>query len=173
MMTERKQWTCLHGFSLLLCVSSLAIAYHAIYVQGILPCSLCTLQRWALIGIAAILLPTTWLSHQRHWHHPLRWTCLILELLMATSGTALAARQLWLQAHPDQGTRCLPSLEQMLSHMPWTQAMNLTWQGSADCGEIAWRLSGINAALLALLAFALLWLLAATDIIASIRRCQA
>ena len=83
---------------LVLCGATVALVA-ALYMQhgkGLLPCTMCVIQRYAFIWIGlcallALLYPARWL---RVW-------AVIAGVLGALGGMVAAARNLWVMAHPD------------------------------------------------------------------------
>lgn len=116
----------------------------ALYVQyqaNVEPSPLCILQRiWLL---AAMLVSVIAGLHGsvavgRRLYSP-------LVLVLAIGGGLTAVWQLYLQDLPDDRViDCLPSLDAVVSSLPWQKTIGLFLRGSADCAEVAWSLFGMS-----------------------------
>ncbi|HQQ70464.1 MAG TPA: disulfide bond formation protein B, partial [Alicycliphilus sp.] len=83
------------------CVAMLAFGLYLQYAQGLEPCPMCIVQRYALIGVA-ILAGLASVRGQKGWWKS--WS--LLALLMAGFGAFTAARQSWLQWYPPEVVVC-------------------------------------------------------------------
>ena len=77
-------------------LASLAAALYMQHVQGLQPCTMCIIQRYAFLWIGlcaliAIVLP----------FRPVRVLASIAGILGAIGGIVAAARNLWVMSHPD------------------------------------------------------------------------
>lgn len=125
----------------LACLLLLVGAMYLEYFQGLLPCSLCILQRGVFLLLAVILLLAA-------IHHPKRRGVQVygvFTLLFALMGVLLAGRQVWLhmQAHVPAEV-CVPGLSYMLAHFPLGEAFRLMLAGSDDCGVVTWWFLGLS-----------------------------
>ncbi len=151
----------------LICAGLLAFALYAQYVLMMDPCPLCILQRVVFIALGLVFLVGA-------LHAPRgskRWIYVLLLLLIALAGTAIAARHLWIQSLPaDQ----VPSCGAPLGYLLETRAGNggligvleKVLTGSGECARVEPILG------LPMPAWSLLWfvLLAALAIVAGTRR---
>ena len=139
------------------CAGLLGFGYYLEYVQGLIPCPMCILQRWCYmaVGLVAALAAA---------HNPARVGHVIYGLLMALSGAvgaAIAGRQTWLQHLPaDRVPECGPDLAFMLQVFPLGEALMMAIKGSGDCAEVDWRFVGLSIAEWSLIWFAVLILAA-------------
>ena len=100
------------------CASLLAAGLYIQHVQGIEPCPMCIMQRYALaacglIGLVAGL------------HNPRRGgqnAYAVLLAAAALAGGGVAARQSWMQWYPPAVSECGPGLEYMLESFPLSSA---------------------------------------------------
>ena len=115
--------------------AALAYSLDAQYGQGLAPCPLCMAQRYALGGLAVVLL-SRWLL--RMPSSRLARLCALGIALFAVLGIAAAGWQLWLQlsATPVRGcteaTGVLALLGKVLG-------------GSGDCASADWLFLGVTA----------------------------
>lgn len=132
------------------CLGLMAIALYLEHVQGIEPCPLCHVQRFAVVLFGVICLLAA-------IHSPARLgqrIYAVLGSLTAVFGIATAGRQIWLQGLPkDQLPACLPSLEFMLEAFPLQEVISKMLHGTADCAEVTWTLLGLSIAELSMINF--------------------
>ncbi|MEQ5836655.1 disulfide bond formation protein B [Marinobacter sp. NFXS9] len=125
----------------LVCAALLATAFYMEYVMLLEPCPLCWLQRMALMAVGAVALLAA-------LHGPKGWGGRIYGLALAffsILGTALAARQLWLQSLPEeQVPACGPSVDYLLEVMPLREVLSIAMRGTGDCAEVVWRFLGLS-----------------------------
>jgi disulfide bond formation protein DsbB len=97
------------------CLGLTGYAYYAQYGLGLEPCPLCILQRVAVIGVGVLFL-LAWL------HNPGDRGARIyggLIDLVAVSGIAVAARQIWIiNQPPGSVAECGASLDYMMAVLP-------------------------------------------------------
>lgn len=127
------------------------------YVENILPCPLCTLQRitfcllgvWFFLGICL---------QQKRW---LRRSIVLLSTVTALLGIVLSSRQIWLQHIPGIGsTDCGADLQYMAKTFPWHQLLyKVLLEKGVACSERGWEFLNLDIAEWSLLGFALLFLL--------------
>lgn len=105
------------------------------------PCPLCVTQRvpvlaWAGIAIIAAV------------HNPGRLGRTVyagLCGLCAYLGGLVAMRHIWLQNLPeDLVPACGPSLDYMLSNLPFMETVRLTLAGDGNCAETLWTFLGLS-----------------------------
>lgn len=146
-------------FLLSMTLVALLFSWYMQYVQGLAPCSLCTMQRvcvYALLALAMLVI----VVRGRHVR-----LGVLLQLLFALLGLYFALRQLWLQSLPAQlEAVCLPGLELLAHYLPWRDFVQLLFWGSPACNEVLWQAWGFSMAAWAALYFSvmvsgLMWLL--------------
>lgn len=112
----------------------------AVYLQQNLhlqPCPLCILQR-ILFAILGILFFTGSLYQPKQLFRRLFAAVL---LIVASLGTLLASRQVYLQhLAPGQQPPCAPNFYYLLQNFPLRQSLPIFFRGSGDCAEIQWTL---------------------------------
>lgn len=156
-----------YALGFLACAALLAFAYYLQYYEGQDPCPLCILQRVAFLALAVIFLVAA-------VHGPRRIGALVYSGLLitaASTGTALAARHVWLQNLPrSQVPECGPGLEYLVKRLPLTEALEKIFTGSGECAEVGWTFLGLSIAGWALLWFLLFGAFAMYLALAAMRR---
>ena len=138
------------------CVALLAFGLYLQYGQGLEPCPMCIVQRYALIGLAvfaglaASLRGNAW---RVAWSLP--------ALAMAGFGAFVAARQSWLQWYPPQVATCGRDFYGMIENYPISRAIPMIFRGSGDCTAVDWRFLGGSIANWSFVCFALIALVLA------------
>jgi disulfide bond formation protein DsbB len=132
-----------YAIGLLVCSGLLAFALYLQYVEHQEPCPLCILQRVAFIAMLVVFLIAA-------LHGPARRAAAVYSgalFVLAGTGAAVAARQVWLQTLPaDRVPACGPGLEYMLERFPLTQTLQKIFAGSGECAEAGWRFLGLTIA---------------------------
>ena len=115
----------------------LAFGMYLQHVQGLEPCPMCIVQRYALLLVGvfaalAALTPRTGL--QKTWA--------LLGLLTAGGGAFTAARQSWLQWYPPEFATCGRDFYGMIESYPISRSLPMIFRGSGDCAAIDWTFLG-------------------------------
>ena len=132
------------------CASLLAAGLYLQHVQGIEPCPMCIMQRYALavcglIGLLAGL------------HNPRRTgqnAYAALLAVAALAGGGVAARQSWIQWYPPEVSECGPGLEYMLESFPLASSLPMIFRGAGDCSVVDWTFLHLTIANWSFLVFA-------------------
>lgn len=135
------------------CVLLLLMGFYVEYTDGILPCPLCVLQRFAygLVGLAALVGVISQSARCVS-----AWSAAVFSLL----GAGFAWRQVYLQVQPaNPNASCVPGLSYLFHMFPFPKAVQLALTGTADCAKVHWALWGLSMARLSLIAFGCLLLL--------------
>ena len=119
------------------CLAMLAFGLYLQYAQGLEPCPMCIVQRYALIGVAACAGLAS-LRVQKGWW--ISWS--LLALLLAGFGAFTAARQSWLQWYPPEVATCGRDFYGMVENYPLSRAIPMIFRGSGDCTAIDWTFRG-------------------------------
>lgn len=139
-----------------LCAGLLGFGLYLQHVQGLEPCPMCIMQRYALaaVGIVALIgglhAPTAYGT---------RVYAAVIGLLALTGG-GVAVRQSWLQLNPPGIAECGPGLEYLMESFPLTQLLPMLFRGAGDCSAIDWTFLGLSIANWSLINFALILLFA-------------
>jgi disulfide bond formation protein DsbB len=141
-------------------VALLGAALYYQHVDGLEPCPLCILQRYAFVTVGAAALLAA-LAGPRRWHVAAG----AAALLAALAGAATAARHVWIQLHPES-LACGPGLATMIENFPLYEVLPKVFRGAGDCSAVDWTLLGLT-----MPAWALLWfLLLAAALVAALAR---
>lgn len=142
---------CLLGF--LACAGLLAYALYVQFVEGLMPCPFCILQRVAFMALGLVLLVAG-------LHAPAsaggRKAYGVLAGLAAAAGIGIAARHVWVQLFPPPLPSCGAGLEFMAATRGWPGAIRQVLTGSGDCSMIDWSFLGLSMPMWSLLWFVLL-----------------
>jgi len=126
------------------------------FFQGIMPCPLCTLQRFTF-GILGILFLIGMFVYKKHSR---RLIINSLTTIFSVVGIMLAGRQVWLQHFPPaDNSECGVSLQYMLQVLPVNEAISKIFAGSAECTQRGWEFLHLNMAEWALIWFLLFLLM--------------
>jgi disulfide bond formation protein DsbB len=140
----------------ILAVVLLIASYYFEYVEGLQPCLLCLLQRWAMGLVAIVLLIAT-------VHNPRQVGIHIyaaITFVVAIVGIVASARQVWLQHLPSRSTEvCVPGLNFLLQTRPLPEVIKIMFRGSRECAEATWSFLGLTMAQWALIFFVIFALL--------------
>jgi protein dithiol:quinone oxidoreductase len=125
----------------LVCVGMLAFGLYLQHGQGLEPCPMCIVQRYALIAVALLAALGGWLITGRG--HKL---VLALLVLKAGFGAFVAARQSWLQWNPPEVMSCGRDFYGMIESFPLRRAIPMIFKGSGDCSKVDWTFLGLTIA---------------------------
>jgi protein dithiol:quinone oxidoreductase len=145
------------------CVALVGLGYYVEYVEGVMPCPLCIMQRFAYCAVGIIAL----LACLHRYKACGGRVYAFLGLVFSCAGLGMAWRQVWLQHAPsDSAAACIPGLTYLYKTFPFFRATKMALQGSAECGQIHWTLWGYSMAEWSLCCFILLavvmfWILSA------------
>jgi protein dithiol:quinone oxidoreductase len=129
----------------------LIVSFYLQYIEALLPCPLCLMQRGMMIFIFLLALLGIFIVKR---------FLLVFEFFVALAGAFFALRQLWLQSLPvaDTGV-CLPGVEMLIHKLPWHEVLQTFVWGSTSCGEIAWTFIGLSMAAWSFIFFSLIGIL--------------
>jgi len=125
-----------------MCAILLGIGIYLQEQEGLEPCPMCILQRYAytLLGIVALVGAI---------HGPQGVARKVyggLLLLIVLAGGGVAVRQTYIQHFPPQVASCGADLEFLVNSFPISQALPKIFQGTSDCALVKWRLLGLSIA---------------------------
>lgn len=140
----------------LFCIGLLGFGLYLQHVQGLEPCPMCIMQRYALalVGVIALLGAL---------HGPRNAGARVyaaLILLVSLAGGGVAARQSWIQRYPPDIPECGPGLEFMVESFGLADALPMIFRGAGECTAIDWTFLGLSIANWSLVNFASIALLA-------------
>lgn len=128
--------------------------------QGLTPCPMCIVQRYALF-LVAITAGLAGASSKKIIQVPF----IVLLLVSASFGAFVAARQSWLQWYPPQVASCGRDFYGMIETFPLQRVIPMIFKGGGDCAKVDWTFLGGSIAnwsfvcfvLISLVALRLLW----------------
>lgn len=123
------------------CVGLLAFGLYLQHVDGLEPCPMCIVQRYALIGVVVLAALGAWLAHKSA-----AWVWALLLALMAFGGAFVAARQSWLQWYPPEVFSCGRDFYGMVEAFPLQKVIPMLLKGSGDCSIVDWTFLGLTIA---------------------------
>lgn len=141
----------IHSAVFLVCAGLIGFAMFLQHAQGLEPCPMCILQRYAFIAIGVIALAAA-IHNPRGWG---RWIYGILLVIFAGLGGGVAARHAWLEHNPPNIYDCGADLGYMIDAFPLADALPMIFRGSGDCTKVLWRFLGLSIAEWALVWFAI------------------
>jgi disulfide bond formation protein DsbB len=119
------------------CVALLVFGLYLQHVEGLEPCPMCIVQRYALIFIA-IFAGLTAASSKKG--------VFVLgglaQLVLASAGAFVAARQSWLQWYPPEVASCGRDLYGMIETFPLQRLIPMIFRGGGDCSKVDWTFLG-------------------------------
>jgi protein dithiol:quinone oxidoreductase len=125
------------GFISLGCVAMLAYGLYLQHVEGLEPCPMCVVQRYALFAVA-IIAGLVAFSARKGVHLGGG----LLLLLTAGFGAFVAARQSWLQWYPPEVASCGRDFYGMIETFPLQRAIPMIFKGGGDCTKVDWTFLG-------------------------------
>ena len=131
------------------CMGLLAFGLYLQHVQGLEPCPMCIVQRYAMVLVAILAGVGALRGHAGWWK-----TFSVLSLVMAVLGAFVAARQSWLQWNPPEIASCGRDLYGMIENYPISRAIPMIFRGSGDCSAIDWTFLGATIANWSFICFA-------------------
>ena len=121
----------------LVCVALLAYGLYLQHVEGLEPCPMCVVQRYALFAVAIIGAIAAFSS--RKGVHLGSGALLVLA---AGFGAFVAARQSWLQWYPPDVASCGRDFYGMIETFPLQRAIPMIFKGGGDCTKVDWTFLG-------------------------------
>ena len=119
------------------CLALLAFGMYLQHVQGLEPCPMCIVQRYALV-LVAVCTGLASLRGSKGW-----WMSFgVLALAASGFGAFVAARQTWLQWYPPEFASCGRDFYGMIENYPVSRAIPMIFRGSGDCAAVDWTFLG-------------------------------
>ncbi len=119
------------------CVAMLAYGLYLQHVEGLEPCPMCVVQRYALFAVA-IIAGLVSFSARKGVHMGGG----LMLLLTAGFGAFVAARQSWLQWYPPEVASCGRDFYGMIETFPLQRAIPMIFKGGGDCTKVDWTFLG-------------------------------
>ena len=125
----------------LACFGMLGFGLYLQHVEGLEPCPMCIVQRYAFILVALVaMLGALFRSNG------IRTAAVTVVGMLAGFGAFVAARQSWLQWNPPEILSCGRDFYGMIESFPLKRALPMIFQGSGDCSAIDWTFLGLTIA---------------------------
>jgi len=108
--------------------------------EGLEPCPMCILQRYAFISLGIVALAGA-------IHGPRGFAVRVyggLVALIAAAGAGVAMRHSWVQHFPPKVESCGADLEFIVSSFPLSRALPKIFQGSGSCAAVDWTMLGLS-----------------------------
>lgn len=118
-------------------ITMLAFGLYLQHVEGLNPCPMCIVQRYALLGVVLIAAVGSRLHSARAVS-----SVGVLLFLVAGFGGFTAARQSWLQWYPPEVVSCGRDLYGMIESFPLQRVVPMVFRGSGDCSQVDWTFLG-------------------------------
>lgn len=119
------------------CFGLLAFGLYLQHGVGLVPCPMCIVQRYMMIGVG-VVCGLTALSRSRG----VQVAGSLLALLFAGGGAFTAARQSWLQWYPPEIASCGRDFYGMVENFPISRSIPMIFRGSGDCSAVDWTFLG-------------------------------
>lgn len=136
----------------------LCMAFYLQYMDELIPCPLCMMQRVMMIALFLICAVALFMKKRC-----VQTGLMSLMSVFVLAGVIFAARQLYLESLPVPDTgMCLPGIEAVISKLPWDELIHaFVWGSKTSCGEISWTFLNFSMAAWSLLYFIFMALLLA------------
>jgi disulfide bond formation protein DsbB len=118
-------------------VGMLAFGLYLQHVEGLNPCPMCIVQRYALIGVAVLAL-AGWRVKRMGGFMAFAG----MVTLASGFGAFVAARQSWLQWYPPEIVTCGRDFYGMVENFPINRVVPMIFKGSGDCTKVDWTFLG-------------------------------
>ena len=148
----------------LACASLIALALYLQEQEGLEPCPMCILQRYAFVVVGFIALAG---AIQGPRGIALRIYAALVSLF-AIVGGGVAIRHSYLQHFPPKMESCGTDLEFLVNTFPISQALPKIFTGTGSCSKVDWKMLGLSIPEWALVWFAIF--LAASVWVAFLRK---
>ena len=148
------------------CVALLAFGLYLQHAQGLEPCPMCIVQRYALV-LVTVFAGITALSGKK-------WLLVSgsgLLVLLCGFGAFVAARQSWLQWYPPESASCGRDFYGMIETFPLKRVIPMIFKGSGDCTKIDWTFLGLSIANWSFISFGVIGLVALVLAFRQANRC--
>ena len=121
------------------------------HIEGLTPCPMCIVQRYALVIVMVCFLAAA-ASQRALWQSMFN----LVSLLFSFVGAYVAARQSWLQWYPPETVSCGRDFYGIIETFPLQRALPMIFRGSGDCSQVDWTFLGGSIANWSFVAFLML-----------------
>ncbi|MDC1311151.1 disulfide bond formation protein B [Burkholderiales bacterium] len=144
----------IRGAEFLGCSGLIAFALFLQHNEGLAPCPMCILQRYAFIVIGILAIISLPIPSKNIFSSTLDW----LIIFFAGLGAGVAMRHVWLEHNPPEIFDCGADLGFVVDTFPLAQALPMIFRGTGDCSIVLWRFAGLSIAEWALVCFTIILL---------------
>ena len=137
----------------LACAGLIGYAIYEQFVERLMPCPFCILQRIAFAALGVVFLVGALHSPRSPGG---RKAYGVLAALAALAGIAIAGRHVMVQLNPPPVSMCSGGLDFMVAMNGWPGAIRKVLTASGDCSNIDWTFLGLTMPMWSLLWFVLL-----------------
>ena len=141
-------------FEFLGCAGLIVFALHLQHNEGLTPCPMCILQRYAFILIGMFAFASAF-THRKHL---INVATSVLIFITAAFGLGVAGRHVWLEHNPPKLFDCGADLGFMVDTFPLAEALPMIFRGTGDCSVVLWRFLSFSIAEWAMALFLLILL---------------
>ncbi len=144
------------------CVGLISYAQYLQYIDNLLPCPLCVVQRIAYWALGLIALTA-------FFHHPHivgRRLYGGLMTILSLIGAGIALRQSWLIRYPETFTCSISPEETFLNALPIAQWWPGMFEANGDCADVSWDFLSLTVSDWSFVAFIILSLLSVYTLLA-------
>ncbi len=124
----------------LACLSLICLALYLQQQEGLEPCPMCILQRYAFVAIGIVALAGA-------IHGPRAFAAkayAIVVSILAMVGGGIAIRHSYLQHFPPKFESCGTDLEFLVNTFPISKALPKIFAGTGSCSKVDWTLLGLS-----------------------------
>lgn len=130
-----------YAVAFFICHELIVAAYYFQYVQGLMPCPLCMMQRVVVVALG-LIYAVMLLVHPQRW---MRGFLHSMVIIVAILGLMIAGRHVYLLHLPaDQVPACGPGLAYLFENFPWAEALKTMLMGSGECAKNSWQWLGLS-----------------------------
>ena len=145
------RWRSPMALAALWCACLLGYGLYLQHIEGLVPCPMCIVQRYALV-LLVILLALASLFRDGG----VAMVFQLIGLLAALGGAFTAARQSWLQWYPPEILSCGRDFYGMIEAFPLQRVIPMLFKGRGDCAAVDWTFLGLTIANWSFLNFGLI-----------------
>jgi len=154
MNTQRRKFSLIF----LLCLGLISFGLYLQHKEGLIPCPMCILQRYAFISCGILSLFAALFANSKISTKVFGGAVGIFSL----AGASIATRHVWLEHYPPEVFDCGADLEFMVNTFPVGEALPMIFRGTGDCSQVLWSFLGLSIAEWSLIWFAVITILSTT-----------
>lgn len=129
-------------YEFLICSGLIIFALYLQHSEGLAPCPMCILQRYAFILVGSLALVSAALNINGIINKLLSITL----VAVSGAGTGVAIRHVWLEHNPPQIFDCGADLGFMMENFPLADALPMIFKGTGDCSIVLWTFMNFSIA---------------------------